>query len=611
MRTVKFTQRKVDVRDEITNLHSKEKLGLLVENTVKLEDPDTKVRLAGIPDVSINQYYSPGNPSVYVAKPNVGLGLICEDDIFRNQATLFVDAIAMKAGMRTDKLCIPASGSYTLHWSVYPVASHDYYDFINLVREDWGSNYTVEGAWTFFNADSIIETPLDKLREQFTRLGIKRACSGGGWVDHKLDRSRIGFGAGVLEDYWASMRDRLRRAAEKIRLAAPDCKVYVYYDTQRDTSEDGQEQFKDSWLTDEKGNQVVTEWGGKYSLTRSVVATTNNSFGTAMLAAVNKYFQVMKIDGLYWDEMEAIGFGNPLVTYNAADGFSCELDPKTFTIKREIGINTIMGEDHRIAVINRVRALDGDFMGNGPTSTKAILALRPQRMVEIQHNDYWHYEGNLDTPLGYAASNVGFDNWVRALNMATLLVGTRYNYDYDIQAYIFPFTPIELYAGYLLGKERIIATHSGNYGWQGDCNLVQVSHFNTNGKLVEKEYKTTIGNEARTEASVKEGEAVVMVRLPVSITPREGLVTVNGTMYRKERLSFAVEAPNGFELEVLNGEMEVKPRQKFQVTIAGEPAEVVSDARGILTIPFGPINVQTIVEIKGSIYAPIDVRREP
>lgn len=26
-------------------------------------------------------------------------------------------------------------------------------------------------------------------------------------------------------------------------------------------------------------------------------------------------------------------------------------------------------------------------------------------------------------------------------------------------------TPLELHAGYLLGKERIVATHDGNYGW--------------------------------------------------------------------------------------------------------------------------------------------------
>ncbi|MEN6303816.1 MAG: hypothetical protein ABFD96_13880, partial [Armatimonadia bacterium] len=411
-RKVRFTPRKVEVEESLTNLHRDAKLGLLVENSMDLTGASANVRLAGNADPAINAYYSPGNPSVYVNAGSVGFGLICEDDIYRNQATLFMDNEKMTAGLRTDKLCLQPGGTYTLKWSVYPVASNDYYDFINLVRQDWGSNYTVKGAWTFFDPDTIIATPVEQIAEQFNRLGIKEACYCGGWVDRKADKKRIGFGTGVLDDYWASFRDRLRQASEKIHQAVPDCKVYVYYDTQRDTSEGGHDRFKDSWLTDPKGNQLATEWGGVYSLTYSVVATLDNSYGKAMLKAVDRYLDEMKIDGLYWDEMEGVGYGSPLVTYNVPDGYSCELDPKTYTITREIGINTIMGEGHRMAVIKRVRELGGDMMGNGPTATKDILALKPQRMIEIQHNEYWNYEGNLDSPLGYAGGRMDFGNWI-------------------------------------------------------------------------------------------------------------------------------------------------------------------------------------------------------
>lgn len=596
-RTVHFTPRKVEVTDQITNLHQDAKLGLMFENGVKLENENPKVRLAGIPDNSISDYYSPGNPSVYVALPNMGLGLICEDDIFRNQATLFFDSDRMLAGLRTDKLCLPAGGSYTLNWSVYPVASNDYYDFINLVRQDWGANYTVEGAWTFFCPDTIIAIPLEKIREQFTRLGIKRACCGGGWVDPKHDPKRIGFGTGVLEDYWADYRDRLRRASEKIHLAVPDCKVYIYYDTQRDTSEDGQERFGDSWLTDEKGKQLTTEWSGDYSLTRSVVATLNNSFGHAMLAAVDRYLKEMKIDGLYWDEMECTGFGMPLVTYNVADGYSCELDPKTYTIKREIGIDTILGEDHRIAVIKRVRKLGGDLMGNGPTATKKILALYPQRMIETQHNDYWNYEGNLQSPLAYAGARTDFGNWIRALNMATLLVGTRYDYAHDIEPYVFPFTPIELHAGYLLGKERIIVTHSGNYGWTGAKHLVQVRYFDTNGKLNERDFKTRIDSEARTQVEVKAGEAAVLVKLPVTVASTQGEVAIHNVQYGPKGLIFAVETANDFSLEIHTGDMKIQPEQTFNLKSAKGSETVSAGKDGVLKINLGPTQALHIVEV--------------
>lgn len=596
-RTVRFTPRKVEIMDQITNLHQAAKIGLMFENRVKLDHAETKIRLAGIPDNSINHYYSPGNPSVYLALPNLGLGLICEDDIYRNQATMFFDNDRSVAGLRTDKLCLPAGGSYTLSWSVYPVASSDYYDFINLVRNDWGANYTVEGVWTFFDPDTIIATPIEEIRDQFTRLGIKRACSWGGWVDRKHDRKRIGFGTGVLDEYWADFRHRLRQAAEKIREAVPSCKVYAYYNTQRDTSEGGHERFRDSWLTEEKGVQQTTDWGGVYSRTGSVVATNKNSFGKAMLRAVDRYFEELKVDGLYWDEMESTGYGMPLITYNIADGYSCELDPETYTVKKEIGINTIMGEAHRIAVIKRVRDLGGDLMGNGPISTKSILALKPQRMIEIQHNDYWNYEGNLGSPLGYAASRTDFGNWVRALNMATLLIGTRYDYGYDISRYVFPFTPIELHPGYLLGRERIIATNSGSYGWPGAKCLVEVRYFDSKGNLMERHFKTRITTEARTEPEVGKDEAVVLVKLPVTVTDTEGLTTIYGVQYGPRGLKFAVEANRGFSLEIQNGEMTINPGQQFNLKIGSASKIVSADDSGVLTINSGPTPTSLIVEV--------------
>jgi hypothetical protein len=145
-------------------------------------------------------------------------------------------------------------------------------------------------------------------------------------------------------------------------------------------------------------------------------------------------------------------------------------------------------------------------------------------MIEIQHNEYWNYQGNLQSPLGYGSSRTDFGNWIRSLKMATLIVGTRYDYPYDIQPYVFPFTPIELHAGYLLGQERIIATHVSNYGWPGQKSLVQVRYFDTNGKLIDRDFPTVVAKEARTAVEVGKDEAIVLVRLPVKMTG-EGIVS--------------------------------------------------------------------------------------
>ncbi len=584
-RTLRFTSRHIEVADEITNLHPDQKLGLLVRHEVSLKNKTASIRLAGNPDPAINEYHSNGNPSVYVAMPKAGLGLgmVVEDDVFRNQVTLFCDNDAATAGLRTDMLCLPAGGSYTLRWSLYPVASADYFDFINLVRANWDANYTVEGPWTFFSPDTVLATSVEDLRRQFQRLGIRYACYCGGWVDAKHDRKKIGFGTGVMEPYWADFRRRLREAAAKIREAAPGCKVLVYYDSQRDTADGSHERFSDSWLTDARGYQLSTDWSRVYSLTWSVVATLTNRFGHAMLDVADRYLDEIGADGLYWDEMEATGYGVPLITHAIPDGYSCILNRKTYTVDHEIGITTLLGEDHRLAVIDRVRAKGGTLMGNSPCATRKLLAKKPQRMVEIQHNDTWACEGHLNSPLGYASSRMDFGNWVRALNMATLLVGTRYNYEHEISPFVFPFTPIELHAGYLLGRERIIATHSGHYGWPGEPCLVQVRHFNKDGRLTGRDFKTIIGREARTTVELAEGEVVVLERLPVFLRPQSGTAEVTSASYSADRFSCVLKAPGGATVRTSNGAVKLTPGQRAAITMGTMVREWVSAPDATLT----------------------------
>jgi hypothetical protein len=515
VRQLRFTPRKVEIADRIANLDEKNGLGLVIRHSVALKDhPNAAVRLAGNADPAVNEYYAPSNPSVYIADGDLGLGLICEDDVFRNQATLFFDPEEITAGLRTEMLYLGPGETSELHWSVYSVASRDYYDFVNLVREDWGANYTVEGAWCFFGPDQIIDMPADQLKQNLERLGVRYACSWGGWVDGKHDKKRIGFGVEVLSDYWADYRERLKAATAKLHEAKPDVKVLIYYDSQRDTHANAGELYPDSRLTNVAGAHQSTGWSGQYSLTWSMFATLQNSFGKAMLDVVDAYMDDLGADGLYWDEMENVAFGYPLLTYSQPDGRSCILDPQTYTVKQQVGVTTLLGAEHRAAVVEKVRAKGGFVMGNGPTAVRRLLDMHVQRMVEIQHNDVWCYEGNLDSPLGYASSSAEFSNVTRALAMATLLVGTRLDYPYEFSRYSFPFTPIELHQGYLLGKERIITMHSGSYAWPNAAVQATIRYFDKDGKIRATEGPLTVSAKERAKVDLGEGEIAVIERMP-------------------------------------------------------------------------------------------------
>lgn len=593
-RTLRRFPGRIEVEDAIENLDERRPLGLAVAHRVGLDGlVNPTVRLAGNPDPAVNDYYSPGNPSVHVEFGEYGLGLLCEDDVFRNQARLFFRAggAAEPAvmGLRTEMLRLAPGETYSLRWSIYPVASRDYFDFLNAVRADWKVNTRVEGAWRWgFQPDQVLATPDDVLRRDYARLGIRYAVLDGGWVDRTKDPRRIGFGVGVMvDDYWADYRRRIRKAAEKLRLAVPGVKVLGYYDTQRDTSEGGPEQFRDSWHADSEGNPVTTDWGGAYSRTYSMVATLENRYGKAMLDVAEHYLDELGLDGLYWDEMEVIGFGAPLITYNAADGHSCLLDPARFTIRREVGLATLLGERHRLAVVDLVRSKKKLILGNGPTCTRALREVGIQRMTEIQHNDRWGYEGLLQTPLGYMGDRKDAGNVVRALNLGFLPVGRSEAYEYEIPRFLFPFTPIELHAGYLLGEERIVASHGGSYGWPGERRLVQVYHFDERGSLTGVDHPTTVGREARTEVGPLDGGLVVLERLPIEVDPRGGEARVSGVRYTDRGILLRLKADHGAEIRVSDGRFRVASRRSFLVDCGGDARQETAAPDGSLSVVVG------------------------
>lgn len=208
--------------------------------------------------------------------------------------------------------------------------------------------------------------------------------------------------------------------------------------------------------------------------------------------------------------MKNTSFGSPLLTINMLDGHSCLIDPKTYMIKREVGITALLGETQRLAVVERVQKRGGVVLGNGPTTNKALLATGIQRMVESQHNDYWSYEGNLQMPLGYISSYTKWDRYVRLFNLAMLPVAIGIDQTHDISWHLFPFTPVELHAGYLLGKERIIATHDGNYGWDG-AFLYRLWIYDGEGKAKE-ESPAWQDAKSRVAVAVPVGGVAVMER---------------------------------------------------------------------------------------------------
>jgi hypothetical protein len=614
-RSIKFEKTHAEIIDTITNLHKNAPLGMAVRDEISLRGiHNSQIRLAGNPDPAANDYYAPGNPSVHVRLTNSGIGMIAEDDVFRNQALLYTRVDEKNtnpvAGIRTQMLRLAPGETYSLRWAVYPVAGPDYFDFINLVRNDWGSNFTVDGAcWWGSSPDQILNLSLENLRETLLKNGIRQVQVTGSWIDHKLDPKDpvapkiLGFGTGVMEPHFADYRRRVRDAVAKIHQAVPGVKVVGYYDVQRDSSENNQRQFADSALVGADGKQLATDWNGLYSLSYNMVPTLQNNFGRSALETAKRYMSDMNLDGIYWDEMEITGYNAPLLSYKVFDGHTCQLDPKTWTIAREVGISALATKQFRLAVINAVKQKDGILFGNGPSGELDELHTQTPHMIEIQHNDDWSYQGNLETPLGFTAGGYDWKNFLRAFNQAMLPITTlpydsklqQYGYPHDMMPYVFPFTPIELHAGYLLGQERIITTHSGNYGWSGEKVLSLSHHFDENGKLMDTHFPIKITRqEARTNVDLKDNEAAVLERIPITFAPPSkvlspaGNATITVNQYDAKSIALNINAPDGGILTIQNGTFILQNNGQISVNLNGKKTMNTTKDRALtIALPRG------------------------
>src|SRR5262249_59665218 len=95
------------------------------------------VPLGGRTEPDVVDAYDRWTRTVFTPVPGGGVGLVAEDDVFRQQVHVDWDAATDTVGLRTDMLCLGAGETATLVWSIYPTRTDDYWDFVNTLRRDW------------------------------------------------------------------------------------------------------------------------------------------------------------------------------------------------------------------------------------------------------------------------------------------------------------------------------------------------------------------------------------------------------------------------------------------------------------------------------------------
>ena len=236
--------------------------------------------------------------------------------------------------------------------------------------------------------------------------------------------------------------------------------------------------------------------------------TLDNAYGRELDRLVDWELDTIQSDGVWWDMFHGYGmhYGEPW------DGWSADIDSRTHELLRRKSSTALISWPWREKILQRLLAAGKSVIVNGGPMMTAEHAYRLPRAAETASigNLSWMH---LSTPIALGDHVTEKDEVAAYMHMLKALDwgGLYYWYSSHVRptrptltSAMFPFTPIELHSGYLLGEERILTNRSGLFGW-GDLSEFTVRVFDRIGRETQ---------EVTVPRIVRDGKAYAEVRIP-------------------------------------------------------------------------------------------------
>ena len=461
------------------------------------------VYVAGDASPCSEEFSGGRNPSVLGIRNGKGasVALLAEDDVFRVQSVQYCkDGVF---GIRTDGLALKPGEPRTVEWSIYPVASEDYYDFVNAVRRDWDVNFPIIGSfnlsmncyrtWTPQSADRASRNMglgVNTFGCHFwNHIGGKyssyKDCIWGMGKSSPRVRVRIFQGETILED--PEIMNRFERECiAKCRQWTPYVKVFTYLHDQICVDADD-DKYESARMINAKGQKMFYNGGETQKI---FVPTRDNLYGLDFMKLADWYLDSFDLDGIYLDE---VNHCNSRLYYgtNMWDGATVELDESN-NVKRKVSYVCLLKLGFSLDLFDHIINKRGKLLiGNFSPETRSERRFRFPRFEET-YSHRWIALSHLYTPiqLGDMLTYRNTPKDMAADQRMALKRGALY-YHYlgstgcpSLTSKMFPFTPIELHGGWLVGKERILTAVSGEFGWRGEKPDVDVFVFDELGREI-------------------------------------------------------------------------------------------------------------------------------
>ncbi len=580
-RKIEVKENRIDVYDTFTS-RFKELIGLKMQYETA-GDKFSPIWVAGDKSPQEISFQGGRNPSVFggLEAKNIGIGLIANDDILRGQNVARCENGFF--GIGSDTFALSPGESRTVEWSVYPVMSADYFDFINTVRKVWNVNFPIPGGWCLgMNTYSTYtKEAVKSIQRNFalTRRSIPIHAwrhLGGKYAKYRGCINGIGYNAPAVRAVKPDGKIVLESPAPfhkfndfilaRCKEFTPDIERFIYFHNQISVQADD-EKYDDCRVIKSNGQK------GYYGTPNSkiFVPTHENQLGKDIIDTIDWIVARHDIDGIYLDESNYCGY---TATYNEKmwDGCTVELD-ENFKVKRKFSFVPLLKLKFTLQFFDRIMNHHKKlFMANSAPETRSEMRFKIPRFEETA-SSRWIVLSHLFTPI-QLGDMLTFRNTPR--DMATdqrvaLTRGALY-YHYNggtgcpsLTSKMWPFTPIELHSGYLIGEERILTVYSGEYGWYGTGKLAQLHVFNELGREVADYPAEVISTSAgvMTKLMLQKDYSAALVKIPVSVQMDKGVILKN---IRWQNNVFTCSAyGNGRAVFAVNG-------KKHNISINGKQA---------------------------------------
>ena len=467
----------IEVRDTFTNL-TDANLPIMQEHTCDL-NPDFKAAwLGGIEMPSGNGSRNiPQNPSVFGTSSSLGIGMLALNDEF----VVHVRQAAEKGVLTLSDpmFFLPPGKTYTAQWAIVPVTKPDFWQFINTARRLRDVNFPLRHVFAFM----FYKEPVYDWTEQRFRSFVDN--KGANFLVQSLSvRNKRGRYARCTDWNTADLSE-YRDFRKRVRDYYPggEVKTGIYYDCFLDTTRENDEKFKADRALDSAGNPI--DYGGSHAYMHQFIPTLEpGHWGEEIAKTMEVILDDIGADGIFWDEFTH-SRGN--YVYSHKDGCSADIDRKTHKIQRTKGNVALVSLPFRLEQIRRIQAGNHPLVVNGAPYCRALIDKKFMAFTETGsitncRKMLLHSPVTLGDHLTEHKYADSYATMHAALDHGCLYVWYSHIFHDHVAPtkYMFPFTPIELHSGYVIGQERIITNRSGNFGW-ADQSDFEPHVFNRNG----------------------------------------------------------------------------------------------------------------------------------